>query len=551
MEVDAEVEASASSTAADDSEHADKGKRKDESSVQGATERRAQGTEGATAGKGKAKMDQDSAGEEPEELKVDSWIYAIGTNNNSKSKAKSNSKGLIRVRATLGYSSALFSAQLGDYWTSKLRTGEGGRLKAMFGVGIGSIHVIAQEVLPEQLRSQPPPRSADQDATATLATAAPPAPPAPPAGAAGAATVATAVGAAGAAAPSVANAGTAAPSVANASTAALSTDGGAGDSGGADDSSGGGDDFGAGANASSDDADADDGDDGNPFFFFRSLSEAACALGVNNKLVSKFSYSSTSVSSLSSPSAFLPARDRLWRIWRVSSNPANATSAASISDGDEGSSSGEDRAVTRGLGASVAQATACSNESTFEAVMEDVEDEPGSENWVRTRVRALIAGGMLQRQVAASAGVNQGGLSQWLHRKLAAGASRNMAMRMRAWLRRPQPKEEEGEGAAIGDEEPQEEGGGEEWEEDDAEDEDWHEDSFKWKEKEAEKKAKEEPMVDFNDPEVMRKMVEDAKKNGGGGGFQGFGGMGSMGGMGGFGAPGGMQVIIFTLSAVC
>ena len=58
-------------------------------------------------------------------------------------------------------------------------------------------------------------------------------------------------------------------------------------------------------------------------------------------------------------------------------------------------------------------------------------------------------------------------------------------------------------------------------------------------------------MVDFNDPEVMRKMVEDAKKNGGGGGFQGFGGMGSMGGMGGFGAPGGMQVIIFTLSAVC
>ena len=42
-------------------------------------------------------------------------------------------------------------------------------------------------------------------------------------------------------------------------------------------------------------------------------------------------------------------------------------------------------------------------------------------------------------------------------------------------------------------------------------------------------------MVDFNDPEVMRKMVEDAKKNGGGGGFQGFGGMGSMGGMGGFG----------------
>ena len=59
-------------------------------------------------------------------------------------------------------------------------------------------------------------------------------------------------------------------------------------------------------------------------------------------------------------------------------------------------------------------------------------------------------------------------------------------------------------------------------------------------------------MVDFNDPEVMRKMVEDAKKNGGGGGgFQSFGGMGSMGGMGGFGAPGGMQVIVYALPAVC
>ena len=79
------------------------------------------------------------------------------------------------------------------------------------------------------------------------------------------------------------------------------------------------------------------------------------------------------------------------------------------------------------------------------------DQEQGGQDWLRTRVRALIAGGMLQREVAAGASVNQGGLSQWLNHKLAAGASKNLAQRIAMWLQRRQHAGEQHGAAASGD----------------------------------------------------------------------------------------------------